>query len=246
MDHAGAVLGPLVAAVLVAAGLAVSAVVLWSAVPGLLAVAVVAWAMARVSGAPPAATPPPESRAASTTRIPRGAMALVFGFAFVRLPETLLLLRLHDLGVGVAAVPVLWAVLHVVRSAASYPGGWLSDVIGPLRTMQVGWIAYALVSAGLATASAPLVGAVWFLVFGLVAALTESPERALVAALGRAARRGRWFGAYHAGVGLAALPGALLLGVLWVRFGGPVTLAVSGGAAVLLAAAAIPPRARGT
>jgi len=50
----------------------------------------------------------------------------------------------------------------------------------------------------------------WFLVFGLVAALTESPERALVAAAGEA--NGNWqdVRAYHASVGVAALAGGSL------------------------------------
>ena len=48
-----------------------------------------------------------------------------------RVPEALLLLRLQDAGVAVAMVPLVWAGLHVVRSASSYPGGWLSDLLGP-------------------------------------------------------------------------------------------------------------------
>jgi len=46
---------------------------------------------------------------------------------FFRLPEALLLLRLQDTGVAVATIPLVWAGLHVVRSASSYPGGWLTD-----------------------------------------------------------------------------------------------------------------------
>jgi MFS family permease len=140
----------------------------------------------------------------------------------------LLLLRLHDLGVAVAAVPLLWAALHVVRALASYPGGWLSDVVGPRRAMVGGWMIYVAVCFGLATAHSPMVAAGWFLVFGLVAAATESPERAFVAAVGRAGRRGRNFGAYHAAVGLAALPGGVLFGILYQGLGAAVALAVSG------------------
>ena len=70
---------------------------------------------------------------------------------------------------------------------------------------------------------------------GLVAAATESPERTFVAAAGGATGRGRRFGAYHAAVGLAALPGSLFLGALYAGRGGAWALAVSGGTAAVLA-----------
>jgi hypothetical protein len=69
-----------------------------------------------------------------------------------------------------------------------------------------------------------------------VAAATEAPERSLVVAMGTVRRRGRRLGAYHAGVGLAALPGGILLGALYAAFGGEWALLLSGGLAVLLLA----------
>ena len=52
---------------------------------------------------------------------------------------------------------------------------------------------------------------VTFLALGLVAGLTESAERALVARLAPV-RTGRGFGLYHALTGAAALPAGLLFG----------------------------------
>jgi MFS-type transporter involved in bile tolerance (Atg22 family) len=163
-------------------------------------------------------------------------VALIVAFAFVRFPETLFLLRVQDLGVAVAAVPLLWAALHVVRSAASYPGGWLSDTLGPRRTMAFGWLVYATVCFGLATSEGPVAAALWLLAFGLVAGGTESPERAVVAAAAGPGARGRGFGLYHAALGVAALPGGLLLGAIYAARGGGPALVMSGAAAVLLGA----------
>lgn len=246
MDHAGAVVGPLAAWMLVAlAGLGPAAVIGWSIVPGILAVLVAAWALRGLGAAPP------RSPAGATPEAPRGSRdgRLVFGlivaYAFVRMPETLLLLRLQDVGIPLAAVPLLWAGLHVVRAGASYPGGWIADVLGSRRTMALGWLTYAVVCAGLAWSGRPWASAAWFLVFGLVAGATESPERSFVAAVGGAARRGSRFGAYHAAVGLAALPGALLLGGLYTAMGGPIALAASGAVAAALALVAWSGAARG-
>jgi MFS family permease len=237
MDHAGAIVGPVVAWMLLSGvGLGPEAVIVWSVVPGLLAVIVVSIALSRLERTP-AERAPADARSPgqSVADAPsNAAFGLVVGFAFVRLPETLLLLRLENIGVSVALIPLCWAALHGVRSAVSYPGGRLSDRVGPRRTMLVGWLVYATVTAGLASTTEPSVAVLWFLIFGLVAALTEAPERALVAAMGTANRQGRRFGAYHGAVGLAALPGAVLLGWAYAAFGGSTALGASAGAALAL------------
>lgn len=236
MDHAGAAVGPLVASALLV-GLALSPrdVILWSAVPGLAAVVLVTVALRRFAPEREAAVPLAPSAPVGAAP-PPALIAAILVFAFARLPETLFILRLQDVGMPVALVPVLWSLLHVVRTAGSYPGGWLSDRVGPARTMALGWLVYATVCAGLALTATPLGVALWFVAFGVVATVTESPERALVAAWGGRAARGRRFGMYHAGVGLAALPGGLALGALYQWRGGPTALMASGAVALALAA----------
>jgi len=241
MDHAGAVIGPLVAWVLVARlAMGPDEVIAWSVVPGVLAVAAVTWALSGrraipLASAPAPAAPVPVVSSAADTRTVFG---LIVAYAFARMPETLLLLRLQDVGVRLALVPVLWALLHVVRTGASYPGGWLSDVVGPRRTMALGWLLYAGVCVGMGWSGSEEHVVLWFLVFGLVAGVTESPERSFVSRAGSHGRRGSRFGLYHASVGLAALPGSLLLGWVYTRFGGPVALAASGTVAAVLGLAA--------
>ena len=75
------------------------------------------------------------------------------GLTFFRLPEALLLLRLQEPGVAVALVPLVWAGLHVVRSASSYPGGWLSDHLGPRATVAAGGLVFAAVAGVLGLAA---------------------------------------------------------------------------------------------
>lgn len=241
MDHGGAMIGPLLAAALLTGfAFTPAEVILWSAAPGFLAVTVAAWALRAVrrhGNSPPVdrGPPPDDGRPAPS----RGLFVLVLLFALFRFPEALLLLRLQDLGVSVALLPVLWSALHVVRSAASYPGGWLADRAGPGRTMLAGWVVYVVVATGLAVNPTPLVAAGWFLLFGLVAATTEAPERALVAALAGRGARGRGFGVYHAGVGVAALPGAIALGALYDAWGATIALGVSAAGALVVALAGL-------
>jgi predicted MFS family arabinose efflux permease len=223
---------------LIAHGLQPDRVIVWSLAPGVLAVAVVAWAMSRL----PSSSIPTDARTDAVVSRAGGSrfvFGLVVAFAFARMPETLMLLRLQDVGMSVALVPLVWSALHVIRSAASYPGGWLSDRIGPRATMALGWMVYAVVCAGLALSDDPLTAAAWFAVFGLVAGATEGPERAFVAGAGTGARRGSRFGVYHASVGVAALPGSLLLGGVYAMVAGPAALGASGGITAALALLAV-------
>ena len=252
LDHAGAVVGPLIAWwMLSAAHMEATDVIAWSVVPGMLAVLVVVWATrsmgqrehrardieARESTEHGGIEDGRRTDALHQTRPTPLLMPIVI-FAFARFPETLFLLRLQDLGVSVAVVPAVWALLHVVRSIGSYPGGWLSDRIGARRTMLLGWTAYAIVCLGLAVARTGTVASLWFLGFGAVAGLTEAPERAVVAAASPVAR-GTRFGIYHASVGVAALLGGLTFGMIYAEVGGQTALIVS-------AALAVAPLAMGT
>ena len=244
-DHFGAVVGSLAAWFLLSRGVDVRRVIEWSVVPGVMAFLILA-AVLRGTAIPDAGRAPAASMADAGGRIfwaPVLALALL---TFVRLPEALLILRLQDSGVRVALVPLVWAGLHVVRSGSSYPGGWLSDRLGPRGTVAAGGLLFAVVAGTLAGSLPPLAAVAAFLAFGLVAGLTESAERAMVARLAPA-RTGRGFGLYHALTGLAALPAGLLFGWLYQSRGGPAALMVSAAATMVGAIAwlAVSPRNHG-
>ncbi len=228
-DHFGSIPGALIAWWLVSHAMPVRTVLTWSVLPGLVA-ALILVVVLRAAPAARAAESP-SRRAAESDATGRTFWAPVLALAFLvllRLPETLLLLRLQDLGVAVATIPLVWAGLHVVRTLSSYPGGWLVDHLGPRWTVAAGGLAFGLAAAGLGAARSPAVAIAVFLALGLVAGLTESAERALIARLAPR-RTGRGFGAYHAVTGLAALPAALGFGALYQAGGGGMALWASAG-----------------
>jgi MFS family permease len=236
-DHFGAVLGSLAAWLLLEWGADVRGVIAWSALPGVLAfivlVAVLRGARGKDGGVGVESDRAPGDLPVRPARPlfwpPVLALAAL---ALTRLPEALLLLRLQDIGVPVPAIPLLWAALHVVRSAGSYPGGRLSDRFGPRVGIAAGALLFGAVAAALGTALQPVAAMVVFLVFGLVAGLTESAERSMVARLAPA-RSGRGFGAYHALTGAAALPAGLFFGTVYQQGGGPLALRSSAAATAL-------------
>ena len=135
--------------------------------------------------------------------------------------DLLALMRARELGVADAALPLLWAALHVVRAGLAAPLGRLSDRLGRRRMLAIGLALHALVLVALADVQ----HAAWlwpaFLGLGLHAGFTEGAERGLVAELSGGHKRGTAFGLYHAVQGLAAFAGPIALGALWQQHGAP-------------------------
>src|SRR3989454_6672504 len=225
MDHAGAVLGPILAWWLLASGSAnVRTVIGASVAPGVLVLLLAIWAArdgggrGRTGEAAPYTNQPPST----SPNLPQPSrtfpLLAISSFYLLRMPDTLIILRSQELGVPVAIVPLLWAAVHVVRSSSSFLGGAASDRLGPGRTMWAGWLVYAVLAAGMARAGTAAAAWGLFLALGLVSGLTESPERALVARLA-GAHQGSGFGVYHGITGFAALVGGVVLGTVFERYG---------------------------
>jgi MFS family permease len=270
MDHTGALVGPLLASALLLLSDDLRLVFALALVPGLLAVAVLVFGVreaprtepepsaatadrprADAPGSPATARAGPlvrggdaDSTASAAPPLPpafRRYLAVLALFTLGNSSDAFLLLRAQEAGVALAAVPLLWSFHHLVKALVSTPAGSLSDRLGRRPAIALGFAVYALAYAGFALARTPLLVAALFALYGLHHALSEGPERALVADLAGSARRGRAFGLYHAVTGVMLLPASLLTGGLWQAFGAGVALgtgaALAATAAILLFAA---------
>ena len=224
-DHFGAVIGPLIAfAVLRWTTLTLRQLFLLAAIPGALAVIAL---IVGVREAPRAAAAVPNgAQAATRPNLAGGLPGRFWGFLGVLLLFTLgnssdafLLLRASQLGVAAALLPILWAMLHVVKSATSTPGGTLSDRVGRAPLIIAGWLIYAAVYLGFGRATATWQAWALFAVYGTYFGLTEGVEKALVADLVPAEKRGAGFGWYNLAIGLGALPASVIFGAVWDRYG---------------------------
>ena len=241
-DHAGGVVGPLLAFAFIQwLGLPVRTVFWLAVIPGALAVASVALGVREARPGRPA--PPSDVKATASPMdlsAPMGRqfwafLAVIFIFTLGNSTDAFLLLRARQLGVSVALLPVLWAFLHVVKSLSSTPGGTLSDRVGRAPTLIAGWSIYAIVYLAFGFANAQWHAWALFALYGLFFGLTEGTERALVADMVPVARRGTAFGWFYLAVGLGALPASVLFGAIWDRYGSPA--AFNFGAALALLAA---------
>jgi len=96
------------------------------------------------------------------------------------------------------------------------PAGSLSDRLGRLPVVIFGWIARITLLVALAFADMQT-WLVWtlFLSYAGSLAFTEAAERSLVGESAPTEHRATLFGVYHLVVGLFALPGAVLFGLVW-------------------------------
>ncbi len=219
MDHAGAMIGPLIAYALLAAAVPLRSVFLLSVVPGIAVVSLVALGVKRDAATTPTQAAAPLSFALLDARL--RALLLAAGvLAFATVPEVFVVLWARDAGLPLARVPLVWAAASLVKMLLAYPAGVATDRFGRVPLLVTGWSARVAALAALALVPATGAG-VWALFLGYSASLvlTEPAERSLIGDAAPAARRGTAFGLYHLASGLFVLPGAVLFGLLWERAG---------------------------
>jgi len=248
MDHAGAVIGPLLGFAilwLIAADPAqptatdYARVFLVASVPALAAVGVAAFVVREAATASADANATAARPKLSLRGFDSNFRRLLFVLALFTLSnssDAFLLLRAQETGVAVAAVPVLWAALHVSKVTSSLVGGNLSDRVGRKPMMVIGWLLYGAVYAGFAVVERAWAAWALFLIYGIYFGLTEGVEKALVADLVRTEQRGTAYGLYNFSIGVMVFPASLLMGAMWTLFGARTAFLISAGIGIVAAA----------
>jgi MFS family permease len=172
-------------------------------------------------------------------------MAVLSLFMLGNSTDAFLLLKLTEAAGGAGFVPLMWAALHVVKSGVSIVGGNWSDRVGRRTVIAAGWIVYAAVYAGFAMSTSLAALLPLFLAYGCFFGLTEGTEKALVADLAPASRRGLAFGVFNAVQGMGALAASILFGLVWAAAGSAAAFLLGAGlalAATLFLFIAVPTR----
>jgi MFS family permease len=251
MDHTGAIVGPLAAtAFLFFYPGAYRTLFALTIIPGAIAVALLflvkehddrTLAPARVRLKPdPMRSDPTKPDPTNHDPLPlafKQFMFVLMLFALGNSTDAFLLLKLTDAAGGVQYVPLMWSALHVVKATVSVVGGAWSDRIGRRAVIAIGWTIYAAVYAGFAVSTALAALLPLFLAYGLYFGFAEGTEKALVADLAPASRRGFAFGIYNAVLGIGQLAASVVFGLLWTAFSPAIAFAF--GAALALVATAL-------
>ncbi|HSU39816.1 MAG TPA: MFS transporter, partial [Polyangiaceae bacterium] len=244
MDHAGAVIGPVTATLLLHFGVPLRTVFWLTALPGLLALAAAAVVREPAAAREPAdaATTEPDvsvqlAAAPVSPTLPgplKTYCAILALFALGGSSDAFLLLRARDLGVAVALLPLLWTLFNLSKLVSSYFAGSFSDRVPRVFVIVTGWVIYAFTYLAFAFAREAWHAWALFFVYGAYYGLTEPVEKALVRDLTSSELRSRAYGLYNFVLGACALPAGLITGWLWDHLSPFVALAT--GAALAAAA----------
>jgi MFS family permease len=232
-DNAGAVVGPLLAAGLLALHVPVRDILLWAALPGVLCVAL-ALALREPAAIERPAVRRSEWRWSSLPSAFRRVLLVLAVFTLGQASNAFMLLRANELGMPATQVALLWAAVATTSTLFSVPLSAWTDRVGRLPLLIAGWSLHALLFVALALVDAP--GPLWIIavLLGLYMAATEGAERALIGDLVPATALGSAFGWYYLVKGLLLLPASAVFGAIW--FATNATTAFLA-AAVLVAAA---------
>jgi MFS family permease len=240
LDTIGAIAGPLLAIALMAATADDFRAVFWLATIPAFASVIVLVLFVREPQRPAAQhdTPRPRVAALVGTLGARFWWLVVVAtlFTLARFSEAFLILKVADVGLGMAYVPAVLVVMNAAYALAAYPAGWLSDRVNRWAVFAVGAALLIAADLVLAFGSSVAVVGIGVALWGLHMGFTQGLLAALVADSARAEQRGTAFGVFNLVTGLALLAASVLAGVLWDR-GGPQLTFLAG--AALTAAAGV-------
>ena len=223
MDHAGAVVGPLVAAaLLMIPGMELRKIFFVAALPALVTLSVLVFGVKEEKPSILATKSKPFTLFQDWRKLGREfkvfLVALIV-FTLGNSTDAFLLVKLSKAGVAASSIALLWSLHHVVKMVGTYYGGKLSDRLGRRPIIVTGWFYYAAIYLAFAFTESPNVLIAVFLLYGFYFGLVEPSERALVADLVPESLRGTAFGYFHFAVGLAALPASVIFGLVWQTWG---------------------------
>lgn len=241
MDSAGAVVGPLLALVLIGAFNGnLRLVILLTAIPGLIGAAIVL--TVREHRAPARETDEPLVPIRQLPR-PFGVyLATWVPFALTNSSDVFLILRAKQLGYSTTVTILLYTTYNVVYSATSPVFGGLSDRFGKRHVLVGGLAVFALVYVGFAFVRNPI--ALWplFAIYGLYIAATDGVSKAYAVDLVQPRVRATAVGLVGTVTGIATLFASTIAGVLWATYGPWATFVFGAVGAVLsmIALASVP------
>ena len=243
LDTIGAVLGPLLAIVFMAAFASNFTAVFWIAVsPAFISVTIIVFGVREPERPPGLRTVRAPLSRRELGRLSRTywmIVAVAAIFTMARFSEAFLLLRAQSVGMPVSIVPLVMVVMNIVYTFTAWPAGALSDRIGRYGVVTVGFALLILADLVLAIADGATAAMIGVALWGLHMGLTQGPLAALVADAGPEELRGTAFGVFNLVSGVAMLAASIVAGALW-DVTGPAGTFLAGAAFTAVALAALP------
>jgi MFS family permease len=149
-------------------------------------------------------------------------------FSLVNSSDVFLILRSKEISHSNSSAILVYVFYNLIYAGLSYPAGIFSDKFGKKNVLIAGLVIFSGVYFGFGLTSG--IGLIWglFFFYGVYAAFSEGILKAWVSDLVPDNKRGSAIGLITMLSGFAIMLGSLLTGVLWDKFGAEVPFILSG------------------
>ncbi len=155
-------------------------------------------------------------------------------FSFGNSSDIFIILRGKQLGLTTTLVVLAYVLYNVVQTLASTPAGSLSDKIGAKRVFSIGLLIFALVYGGFALMTSSFWLWILFPIYGAYIAFTDGVSKAYISEFITEGESGTFFGLYQTGLAVCGFFASFIGGIVWSSFG-PAYTFLFGSAMALLA-----------
>ena len=214
MDNSGAIIGPLLAfLILLFLPGNYRAVFLFAAIPGLLGLFSVIYFVKEAKNNGQDALGKISYKDFSSKYY--AFLGIIFIFTLGNSTDALLLVKASDIGIKDAFIPVVYLIYYSFSVAFSVPAGILSDRIGREKLIIFGYLLYSFIYFGFGRTDSRVTLVMLFALYGLYSAATDGVQKALVVDIIDRDKRGTGLGIYNCLVGMTLLPASLIAGYLY-------------------------------
>lgn len=142
-------------------------------------------------------------------------LAIIFVFTLGNSADALLLVKTAETGINKSYIPFVYMIFNVVSVFLAIPIGKLSDKVGREKLIILGFLIYSVVYFLFGRFNSLNIFFFLFILYGLYSALTDTSQKAMISDIVSKDLKGTGYGLYHAVLGITLLPASLIAGVLY-------------------------------
>ena len=228
-DNLGAVIGPMLALLLLALlNNDFRAVAKWALIPALLS-ALLTFFIKDIKS---------QERKVNFKKAPLSPILqktiwILVAIQVTNIPDALLLLRLHEIGFSTSGVVIGYALYMFVAMLFAYPAGKISDRLHPKQIYLIGLIFFAAAYIILGITNNHAIALVALALYGLFPALTDGVGKAWIGRLSTPENRGYAQGSFQARMNFAVLAAGIWGGAIWSSGSFEIALVLAGVGALI-------------
>lgn len=150
-------------------------------------------------------------------------IAIIALFSLGNSTNAFLILRLKDVGLGTETTIFIYAFLNLVAALISYPSGVWADKLGRKKILLFSLAIFSLVYLGFAVSANIFIIAVLFILYGAHQGIFRTVGKTLAIDLAPEHLRATGVGIFSSTLGIFSFMASIIGGQLWDRFGSSAT-----------------------